>query len=65
MNSRNRSIVMATLKIKCPLCKELFYSKYNLRRHLGSDHTDTEGNHYIAGMTKLSKVFQGIKNKLK
>lgn len=53
MNSRNRSIIMAWIKIKCPLCQEEFYSKYNVRSHLATNHTDIEGKNYIVSMTIL------------
>lgn len=48
MNARNRSIILVNVKYQCPLCPYYCYFKSTLRSHLARDHTDTEGEKYIA-----------------
>ncbi len=47
MNSKNRSIILVSVRIQCPICHESYLNKYNLRQHLSGSHTDDEGIKYM------------------
>ncbi len=47
MNSKNRSIILVSVRIQCPICHESYLNKYNLRQHISGSHTDDQGIKYM------------------
>lgn len=56
MNSRNRSIILVNTKVPCPLCKEGFMNKPNMRIHLTNEHTNKEAEIFIDKIMCKGKI---------
>tara|TARA_R100001530_G_scaffold129397_1_gene99695 strand:- start:711 stop:905 length:195 start_codon:yes stop_codon:yes gene_type:complete len=41
------STLLISITMKCPLCKETFRNKFNVRKHLHKEHTESEAEKYL------------------
>ncbi len=40
-------IIMAHVKMKCPLCKEYYRTKFLLMSHVNKEHSESEAERFI------------------
>lgn len=47
MKYDNAALILATVKIECPLCDKYYRQKFNLRSHIKNKHTNYDFDKYI------------------